>query len=123
MQEEAHEALSRTYDPLRKPDRSPTPSPEAGAAVMPAVVHSDRTTRPQTVSAEVDPLYHRLIGEVGGHTGTPVVLNTSFNGRDEPVVCNPRDALATFHRLPMDALAIGPFLVRRPDGAVGEARA
>nr|WP_270891891.1 carbamoyltransferase C-terminal domain-containing protein [Streptomyces sp. DHE17-7] len=90
---------------------------------MPAVVHSDRTTRPQTVSAEVDPLYHRLIGEVGGHTGTPVVLNTSFNGRDEPVVCNPRDALATFHRLPMDALAIGPFLVRRPDGAVGEARA
>ncbi|MFC9136634.1 carbamoyltransferase, partial [Streptomyces rochei] len=122
MQEEAAEALIGTTTPLPYMIVT-TPVTEAGAAVMPAVVHSDRTTRPQTVSAEVDPLYHRLIGEVGGHTGTPVVLNTSFNGRDEPVVCSPRDALATFHRLPMDALAIGPFLVRRPDGAVGEARA
>ncbi|MGA5556040.1 carbamoyltransferase [Streptomyces lavendulocolor] len=122
MQEEAAEALIGTTTPLPYMIVT-TPVTEAGAAVMPAVVHSDRTTRPQTVSAEVDPLYHRLIGEVGGHTGTPVVLNTSFNGRDEPVVCSPRDALATFHRLPMDALAIGPFLVRRPDGAVGEAGA
>ncbi|MGA5423773.1 carbamoyltransferase [Streptomyces lavendulocolor] len=122
MQEEAAEALIGTATPLPYMIVT-TPVTEAGAAVMPAVVHSDRTTRPQTVSAEVDPLYHRLIGEVGGHTGTPVVLNTSFNGRDEPVVCSPRDALATFHRLPMDALAIGPFLVRRPDGAVGEAGA
>lgn len=97
-----------------------TPVTETGAAVMPAVVHSDRTTRPQTVSAAVDPLYHRLIGKVGEHTGTAVILNTSFNGRDEPVVCSPRDALATFHRLPMDALALGPFLVRRPDAASRE---
>ncbi|MFJ7773174.1 carbamoyltransferase [Streptomyces sp. NPDC097107] len=120
MQEEVAEALIGTTTPLPYMIVT-TPVTEAGAAVMPAVVHSDRTTRPQTVSAEVDPLYHRLIGEVGEHTGTPVVLNTSFNGRDEPVVCSPRDALATFHRLPMDALALGPFLVRRPDGSVGEA--
>ncbi|GGR31717.1 carbamoyltransferase [Streptomyces griseomycini] len=117
MQEEAAEALIGTTTPLPYMIVT-TPVTEAGAAVMPAVVHSDRTTRPQTVSAEIDPLYHRLIGKVGEHTGTAVILNTSFNGRDEPVVCSPRDALATFHRLPMDALALGPFLVRRPDGAL-----
>lgn len=119
MQEEAAPALIGTATPLPYMIVT-TPVTEAGAAAMPAVVHSDRTTRPQTVSASVDQLYHRLIGEVGRHTGTAVILNTSFNGRDEPVVCSPQDALATFHRLPMDALALGPFLVRRPTGARSE---
>ncbi|RPF44211.1 carbamoyltransferase [Streptomyces sp. Ag109_G2-6] len=122
MQEEAAEALIGTATPLPYMIVT-TPVTEAGAAAMPAVVHSDRTTRPQTVSAAVDPLYHRLIGEVSRHTGTPVIMNTSFNGRDEPVVCSPGDALATFHRLPLDALALGPFLVRRPAGSLGEADA
>ncbi|MEU2396293.1 carbamoyltransferase C-terminal domain-containing protein [Streptomyces sp. NPDC007369] len=122
MQEEAAEALIGTATPLPYMIVT-TPVTEAGAAAMPAVVHSDRTTRPQTVSAAADPLYHRLIGEVGRHTGTAVIMNTSFNGRDEPVVCSPRDALATFHRLPLDALALGPFLVRRPAGSLGEAGA
>ncbi|MEU6755576.1 carbamoyltransferase C-terminal domain-containing protein [Streptomyces sp. NPDC046685] len=119
MQEEAAPALIGTGTPLPYMIVT-TPVTEAGAQAMPAVVHSDRTTRPQTVSRETDPLYHRLIGAVGGHTGTAVVLNTSFNGRDEPVVCSPGDALATFHRLPMDALALGPFLVSRPAGALRE---
>lgn len=119
MQEEAAPALIGTATPLPYMIVT-TPVTEVGAAAMPAVVHSDRTTRPQTVSASVDQLYHRLIGEVGRHTGTAVILNTSFNGRDEPVVCSPQDALATFHRLPMDALALGPFLVRRPTGARSE---
>ncbi|MFF3016140.1 carbamoyltransferase [Streptomyces sp. NPDC057939] len=122
MQEEAAEALIGTSTPLPYMIVT-TPVTEAGAAAMPAVVHSDRTTRPQTVSAAVDPLYHRLIGEVGRHTGTAVIMNTSFNGRDEPVVCGPRDALATFHRLPLDALALGPFLIRRSPGSLGEAGA
>ncbi|WP_037919732.1 carbamoyltransferase family protein [Streptomyces xanthophaeus] len=120
MQEEAALALIGTATPLPYMIVT-TPVTEAGAEAMPAVVHSDRTTRPQTVSHESDPLYHRLIGEVGRHTGTAVVLNTSFNGRDEPVVCSPRDALATFHRLPMDALALGPFLIERSADALGEA--
>lgn len=120
MQEEAALALIGTATPLPYMIVT-TPVTEAGAEAMPAVVHSDRTTRPQTVSRESDPLYHRLIGEVGQDTGTAVVLNTSFNGRDEPVVCSPRDALATFHRLPMDALALGPFLIERSAGALGEA--
>jgi carbamoyltransferase len=118
MQEEAAESLIGTATPLEYMIVT-TPVTDAGAEAMPAVVHRDRTTRPQTVSAAVDPLYHRLIGAVGEHTGTPVVLNTSFNGRDEPVVCSPQDALATFHRVPLDALALGPFLVRRPTGGAG----
>ncbi|MEN3584821.1 carbamoyltransferase C-terminal domain-containing protein [Streptomyces sp. ZYX-F-203] len=117
MQEESARGLIGTDTPLPYMIVT-TPVTEAGVAAMPAVVHSDRTTRPQTVSAGVDPLYHRLIGEVGRHTGTPVIMNTSFNGRDEPVVCGPRDALATFHRLPLDALALGPFLIRRPTGSL-----
>ncbi|MFI5620918.1 carbamoyltransferase [Streptomyces sp. NPDC051567] len=120
MQEEAAEALIGTSTPLPYMIVT-TPVTAAGAAAMPAVVHSDRTTRPQTVSAAVDPLYHRLIGEVGRHTGTAVIMNTSFNGRDEPVVCSPQDALATFHRLPLDALALGPFLIRRATAGTGEA--
>lgn len=90
-----------------------TPVPEHARDLMPAVVHEDLTTRPQTVSAAVDPLYHRLLGAVGERTGVPVVLNTSFNGKEEPVVCSPDDALATFARCPLDAVALGPFLVRR----------
>ncbi|MEV1046246.1 carbamoyltransferase C-terminal domain-containing protein [Streptomyces sp. NPDC049916] len=118
MQEEAAASLIGTSTPLPYMIVT-TPVTDAGAEAMPAVVHRDRTTRPQTVSAAVDPLYHRLIGAVGEHTGTPVVLNTSFNGRDEPVVCSPQDALSTFHRVPLDALALGPFLLRRPTGEAG----
>ncbi|MGP3944400.1 carbamoyltransferase C-terminal domain-containing protein [Streptomyces sp. 6N106] len=73
----------------------------------------DGTTRPQTVSVGANPLYHRLLGQVEERTGRAVVLNTSFNGNAEPVVCSPRDALATFARAPLDALALGPFLVQR----------
>ncbi|WP_055697845.1 MULTISPECIES: carbamoyltransferase family protein [Streptomyces] len=89
------------------------PVPERSRARLAAATHVDGTTRPQTVSADVNPLYHRLLGEVETHTGSAVVLNTSFNGNAEPVVCSPRDALATFARSPLDALALGPFLVHR----------
>jgi predicted NodU family carbamoyl transferase len=78
-----------------------------------AVNHVDNTTRPQTVSAADDPLYHRLLGAVGERTGLPVVLNTSFNGNDEPIVWTPQDALRTYSRLGLDALAMGPFLIRK----------
>ncbi|MEU5426334.1 carbamoyltransferase C-terminal domain-containing protein [Streptomyces olivoreticuli] len=90
-----------------------TPVPERSRALMAAATHVDGTTRPQTVSAEADPLYHRLLGQVAEHTGHAVVLNTSFNGNAEPVVSSPGDALATFARAPLDALALGPFLVHR----------
>lgn len=81
-----------------------------------ATVHVDGTTRPQTVSHTTNPLYHSLLSGVRERTGLGVVLNTSFNGRDEPVVNTPSEAISTFLSSPLDALAIGPFLVRK-DGA------
>jgi predicted NodU family carbamoyl transferase len=77
------------------------------------VVHADGTTRPQTVSPQVDPLYAALLAAVGEGTGHPVVLNTSFNGRDEPIVGSPADAIAAFRAMPLDALVIGPYIAAR----------
>lgn len=78
-----------------------------------AVVHSDGSTRPQTVDADVQPLYHSMIDQVGALTGAAVVLNTSFNGKDEPVVSTPANAIESARTMGLDALALGPFLVTR----------
>jgi carbamoyltransferase len=79
--------------------------------VIPAVTHVDGSARPQTVEREINPLYWRLIDEFGKRTGVPVVMNTSFNLRGEPIVCTPTDAIRTFFSSGMDALMIGSFLV------------
>lgn len=77
------------------------------------VVHVDGTTRPQTVRPDILPLWHRLLLAVEGRTGHPVVLNTSFNVRGEPIVCTPQDAIRCFYGSGLEALAIGGFLVRK----------
>ena len=82
---------------------------------VPAVAHVDGTSRPQSVHADVDPLYHALISEFHRLTGVPMVLNTSFNRRGEPIVCSPSDAVAAFLGMPgAGALVLGPFIARRP---------
>ena len=81
---------------------------------IPAVTHVDQTARVHTVSAEVNPLYHALISRFGEMTGVPVVLNTSFNIQ-EPIVQTPEEAFATFRASGVDALAVGPHIVRRED--------
>jgi carbamoyltransferase len=78
-----------------------------------AVVHVDNTVRPQEVSKDVNPRYHRLIEAFARRTGVPVVLNTSFNVKGEPIVCKPTDALRTFFATGLDALAIGNCLVQK----------
>jgi len=78
-----------------------------------ATVHVDNTVRPQTVSAETLPLWHRLIKETEALTGVPVLLNTSFNVRGEPIVNSPFDAIRTFCSTGLDALVIGNFLVQK----------
>jgi carbamoyltransferase len=83
------------------------------AACIPAAVHVDGTARVQTVSRESNPLYHDLLTAFGRRTGVPVLINTSFNVRGEPVVCTPRDAIASFYSTPIDALVIGSFLVEK----------
>jgi carbamoyltransferase len=81
--------------------------------VIPSVTHVDGSTRPQTVKQDVNPLYWRLIREFGNRTGVPVVMNTSFNLRGEPIVCTPTDAVRTFFSSGMDALMIGSYLVEK----------
>jgi carbamoyltransferase len=86
--------------------------PEA-APQIPAVRHTDGTARVQTVSREQNALYHDMIAELGRRTGVPVVINTSFNTRGEPVVCTPRDAVECFYASPLDALVIGSFVLEK----------
>jgi carbamoyltransferase len=80
---------------------------------IPAVTHLDYSARVQTVSREENPVFHQLISSFADRTGCPVIVNTSFNVRGEPIVCTPADALACFARTALDALVIGPFIVRR----------
>jgi carbamoyltransferase len=82
-------------------------------STIPAVTHVDFSARVQTVNAERDPLYHRLIAAFHRRTGCPVVINTSFNLGWEPIVCSPRDALNTFMSSEIDVLAMGRCIVRK----------
>ncbi|OLF14214.1 carbamoyl transferase [Actinophytocola xinjiangensis] len=82
-------------------------------SVVPAITHVDGTARVQTVSATDNPLYHRMISHFDRLTGVPMVLNTSFNDNNEPIVTTPQDALACFLKTDVDALALGPFWVEK----------
>ncbi|MCA8032865.1 carbamoyltransferase [Burkholderia arboris] len=81
---------------------------------IPAVRHIDGTARVQTVDETQHPLLHALLTEFDALTGVPVLVNTSFNTRGEPIVCSPRDAIECFWTSPLDALVIGPFLLEKP---------
>ena len=78
-----------------------------------AAVHVDNTARVQGVSAAHNPRYYRLIKEFKRITGRGVILNTSFNDAEEPLVCSPRDAIRTFYATGLDALVMGSFLLRK----------
>jgi carbamoyltransferase len=83
--------------------------------VIPSVTHVDGSARLQTVSRDTNPLYYALIEEFDRQTGVPVIINTSFNVRGEPIVCTPADAYRCFMRTNMDDLVIGPFLMHKAD--------
>jgi carbamoyltransferase len=83
------------------------------AAAIPAVTHIDCTARLQTVGPDDDPLLRSIIERFAARTGLSVLLNTSFNGKDEPIVESPAEALATFRAAPMQALAMPPYLIRK----------
>jgi carbamoyltransferase len=78
-----------------------------------AAVHVDGTARVQTVDQTEEPLVTEMLRHFDRLTGVPVVINTSFNTAGRPMVDAPRDALECFGSSPIDALAIGPFLLRR----------
>ncbi|HEX4804647.1 MAG TPA: carbamoyltransferase C-terminal domain-containing protein [Conexibacter sp.] len=90
---------------------------------IPAVVHVDGSARIQTVSAEDEPLMAAVLRGFEERTGVPVVVNTSLNTAGRPMADDPRDALECFGSAPIDLLAIGPYVVRRPDGRAGARRA
>ena len=83
--------------------------------VIPAVTHVDGTGRLQTVVREGNSRYHDLIARFGEATGVPVLLNTSFNLRGEPIVSTPQQAYSTFSRSGMDRLVLGNYVVTKKD--------
>ncbi len=80
---------------------------------VPAITHVDGTARVQTVSADSSPLYHRLISSFAERTSVPMVLNTSLNVKDQPVIADPRTALALFYSTGLSGMAIGPYYLRK----------
>jgi len=85
---------------------------------LPSITHVDYSARIQTVHAETNPLYHALLTRFHELTGCPVLVNTSFNVRGEPIVCTPKDAYLCFMRTEMDTLVLGSFVLdksRQPE--------
>jgi carbamoyltransferase len=83
------------------------------AELVPAITHVDGTARLHTVDKEVNELYWKLLKRFGEKTGVPVLLNTSFNVRGEPIVCDYKEAIACFSNSGMDALILDKFLLRK----------
>ncbi len=82
---------------------------------VPAITHVDCSARLQTVTREDNPLYYDMIKEFENLTGCPVIINTSFNVRGEPIVCSPENAYQCFMRTNMDYLVMGPFLIEKSE--------
>jgi carbamoyltransferase len=82
---------------------------------IPAVTHVDYSARIQTVHAETNPLFHRLLGRFKALTGCPILVNTSFNVRGEPIVCTPEDAFRCFMGNELDVLVIGNCVLQKAE--------
>ena len=82
---------------------------------IPAITHVDYSARIQTVHLDTNPLYHALISKFKEKTGCPLIVNTSFNIRGEPIICNPSDAFKCFMGTELDILAIGNFFLIKKD--------
>ena len=86
---------------------------KARAHEIPAVVHVDNSCRVQSVARETNPRYYALLEEFEKLTGVPVLMNTSFNLKGDPIVCSPKDAVQTFYTSGLDDLVIGDFVVSK----------
>jgi len=78
---------------------------------LPAITHIDYSARVQTVDSETNPFFYKIIKEFEIRTGCGVIINTSFNFRDEPIVCTPEDAYRCFRRTGIDYLVLGNYLI------------
>ncbi len=84
-------------------------------SVVPAITHVDYSARVQTVDRERNPRLHRILTKFWEKTGCPILINTSFNVRGEPIVCSPEDAYRCFMATNIDALVLGRFLLMKED--------
>ena len=84
-------------------------------SLIPAVTHVDYSSRIQTVHKDTNPIYHKLINKFNNLTGCPILVNTSFNIRGEPIVCSIEDAYSCFMGTNLDLLAIGNFVLFKKD--------
>ena len=82
---------------------------------VPAITHVDQSARIQTVDGRYNPRYHELLAAFERRTGCPILINTSFNVRGEPIVCTPADALACFRRTGMDYLVLGRHVLAKTE--------
>ena len=119
----------RPFAPTVLEERTPdyfewkTPSPfmlfvatvRADKRDIPAVTHVDGSARLQTIARDQHPLYYDLLAEFERQTGCPVIINTSFNQRGEPIVCTPENGFSCFLRTGMDHLVIGSFILNKEE--------
>ncbi|MEM6349023.1 MAG: carbamoyltransferase [Bacteroidota bacterium] len=103
----------RTSVPRRDNTHSLNQALQQKRSSLPAITHVDYSARIQTVSPDLHPHFHALLKAFEEETGCPVLINTSFNVRGEPIVCTPEDAWRCFQQTEMDILAIGPYLFRK----------
>jgi len=82
---------------------------------IPAVTHIDYSARLQTVHEDINPRYYKLISKFNELTGFPIVVNTSFNVRGEPIVCTPEDAFKCFMGTGLDVLAVGDYILYKEE--------
>ncbi len=95
---------------------------EAPRSTIPAVTHVDHSARVQTVDAERNPRLHRLLTKLRAETGCPVLINTSFNIRGEPIVCTPEDAFRCFMACDMDVLVLEDCILYKPEQPASHAQ-
>jgi carbamoyltransferase len=118
LEERAHEYFTTDNLDRQYPPRfmlMVSPFREDHRDKVQAVCHVGGTGRMQTVRREWNPAYYRIVEKFGEATGVPVLLNTSYNLRGEPIVNTPEEALSTFANSDLDQLVMGPFLVSKPD--------
>lgn len=111
MEEYAHEYLATSYKDRYMITACNVKTEKRN--VIPAVTHVDGTCRPQLISRQINRRFWELLDNFHQYTGVPVILNTSFNIKGEPIVCSPRDAIKCFFDTGLDVLCIGDFIVTK----------
>ena len=110
VKKDKHHTMTEAQDKLFGIDKLNVPRSE-----VPAITHVDYSARIQTVHSDTNPKYHAVISKFKEKTGCPIVVNTSFNVRGEPIICTPEDAFKCFMGTELDILAVGNYILYKED--------